>query len=172
MVLLISPILKAQIGQAAVAAYPLECCGLMLGRMMPSITDSNEHDDRQVVELVPAQNRWDASAQDVTDPQYASSPIGEQPLDQHRRYWIDPEMMLKVQRDARDRNLVIVGVYHSHPDHPAMPSECDLRLAWPVYSYVIVSTRADQVLDFRSWRLDDQHQFQAEAVKIVGKISP
>jgi proteasome lid subunit RPN8/RPN11 len=172
MALLIPSPLKDQIHQAAMTAYPLECCGLMLGRIMPTITDAPENDDRQVTELVPAHNHWDASVQAVTDPQQDASSSGEPELDRHRRYWIDPEMMLKVQKDARDRNLSIIGVYHSHPDHPAMPSECDLRLAWPVYSYVIVSATGGQVADFRSWRLNDHHQFQAETVKIVNKISP
>jgi len=165
MTLLISPQLKDEINQAAMAAYPLECCGLMLGRMMPFINDSSDHEDRQVTELVSAHNHWDASVQAVTDPLQDAASAGESELDRHRRYWIDPEIMLKVQRDARDRDLSIIGVYHSHPDHPARPSECDRRLAWPVYSYVIVSVRGGVAVDFRSWQLDDQHQFRSETVK-------
>jgi proteasome lid subunit RPN8/RPN11 len=172
--LLISEQLKGQISQAGTAAYPYECCGLMLGRILPSHDpdqdDGQMQDDRQVIELVPADNRWDTSVQEVTDPAEESSSSAGQALDQHRRYWIDPEMMLRVQRKARDRNLDIIGVYHSHPDHPAIPSECDRRLAWPVYSYVIVSVQAGKAVDFQSWRLDEQHQFQAEAAKIVDKI--
>jgi proteasome lid subunit RPN8/RPN11 len=171
--LLISEQLQDQINQTGAAAYPFECCGLMLGRILASPDrnqDDEMQDDRQVIELMPADNRWDTSVQEVTDPAEESAPGAGKALDQHRRYWIDPEMMLKVQREARDRNLDIIGVYHSHPDHPAIPSECDRRLAWPVYSYVIVSVQAGKAADFRSWRLDEEHQFQAEGVKIVDKI--
>jgi proteasome lid subunit RPN8/RPN11 len=76
--------------------------------------------------------------------------------------------MLQVQRSARERELEIIGIYHSHPDHPAVPSECDRRLAWPVYSYVILSVQSGQVMACQSWRLDDQHQFQPEAIKMIG----
>jgi len=172
--LLISEQLKDQISQAGAAAYPYECCGLMLGCILPALAqaqdDGQMQDDRQVVELVPAENHWDTSVQEITDPAEENSTGAGKALDQHRRYWIDPEMMLKVQRQARDRKLDIIGVYHSHPDHPAIPSECDRRLAWPVYSYVIVSVSAAGTVDFQSWRLDEHHQFQAEAVKIVDKI--
>lgn len=174
MALLISEQLKGQISQAGATAYPFECCGLMLGRILSSPDQDQDageiQDDRQVVELVPADNRWDTSVQEVTDPAEDSSTGAGNALDQHRRYWIDPEMMLKVQRQARDLNLDIIGVYHSHPNHPAIPSECDRRLAWPVYSYVIVSVQVGKAVDFRSWRLDEQHQFQSEGVKIVDKI--
>jgi len=169
--LLISHYWLEQINRAATAAYPLECCGLLLGHRLALAEErSGQGGDRQVVDVAPAENRWDASLQGVTDPTLAV-PDGEtRHLDRHRRFWIDPEMMLKVQRQARDLNLDIIGIYHSHPEHPAWPSECDRRLAWPVYSYVIVSVTAGQVADCRSWQLDDQHQFRPEAIKIVDKI--
>jgi len=46
------------------------------------------------------------------------------------RYSIAPDTLLKVQKQARDRDLDIIGVYHSHPDHPAVPSEFDRAIAW------------------------------------------
>lgn len=168
----ISSHLKTQIEHAAVSAYPLECCGLMLGQRLQGQDYDTESDSRQVVEFVPADNQWDGSVQDITDPTEPSSPGPTTKLDRHRRYWIDPNIMLKVQRGARDRKLDIIGIYHSHPDHPAVPSECDRRLAWPVYSYVIVSAAAGGATDFRSWRLSSDHQFESEAVKIVDKICP
>jgi proteasome lid subunit RPN8/RPN11 len=169
--LLITSSLRDQINQAGIAAYPLECCGLMLGHLLTTSEDHARYgDNRQAIEIVAADNRWDSSVQALTEPAEAISVNGETVLDRHRRYWIDPEMILKVQRQARDRNLDIIGVYHSHPNHPAMPSECDRRLAWPVYSYVIISVQAKGGVDFRSWRLNEHHRFQAEAVKIVDKI--
>ncbi len=170
MAILIPEALKVQIDHAAISAYPLECCGLMLGQIVAPSEEDPAGDDRWVAELVHVDNRWDISVQDVTDPQAAPFENANTGLGQHRRYWIDPEMMLKVQRQSRERNLNIVGVYHSHPNHLAEPSECDRRLAWPVYSYVIISVQLGETLDFRSWRLDPQHQFQGEAVKIIYKI--
>jgi proteasome lid subunit RPN8/RPN11 len=45
------------------------------------------------------------------------------------RYQIAPEDLLQIQRESRDEGLEIVGFYHSHPDHPARPSETDRRIA-------------------------------------------
>jgi proteasome lid subunit RPN8/RPN11 len=72
---------------------------------------------------------------------------------------------MSVQRDGRERNLDIIGIYHSHIDHPAVPSECDRRLAWSSYSYVIVSVVHGKASDLKSWCLDDQHQFQPEPIQ-------
>jgi proteasome lid subunit RPN8/RPN11 len=173
MVLLMPERLMAAMKQAAVLAYPLEGCGLMLGRrLVQAASRDGAEDDRQVVDLAMADNRWDHSVQDLTDPLEKGENSPCSGLDRHRRYWIDPEMMLTVQKEARSRHLDIIGVYHSHPEHPAIPSECDRRMAWPVYSYVIISVKAGRAVDWRSWQLDDQHQFRAEAIKIVDKVSP
>ncbi|HSM80348.1 MAG TPA: M67 family metallopeptidase [Nodosilinea sp.] len=144
--------------EAAVASYPWECCGLLVGRRGPQEVDL---DGRTVVEVVALPNAWDPSRLDYTDPAGESTHSGRD------RYFIDPAAMLAVQRSARQRGLEIIGVYHSHPDHPAVPSECDRTLAWPVYSYAIISVVAGQLADLQSWRLDDQQQFQSEPVKIV-----
>jgi proteasome lid subunit RPN8/RPN11 len=81
--------------------------------------------------------------------------------------------MLKAQKDARDseallrsadRNLDIIGIYHSHPDHPAVPSEFDRAIAWSQYSYIIVSVQQGKACDLKSWSLDDDHQFQPEEI--------
>jgi proteasome lid subunit RPN8/RPN11 len=72
--------------------------------------------------------------------------------------------MLKAQKDARDRNLDIIGIYHSHPDHPAVPSEFDRAIAWQRYSYVIVSVQQGKTCDLQSWSLDDNCQFQSEEI--------
>jgi proteasome lid subunit RPN8/RPN11 len=95
--------------------YPHECCGVMLGRM--------EGDERTVEAVVRAGNTR------VDSPQ--------------NRYNIDPRELVRVQRQARERGLDIVGFYHSHPDCPAQWSQTDLAEAhWIGCSYVI--TRVDQ----------------------------
>jgi proteasome lid subunit RPN8/RPN11 len=81
------------------------------------------------------------------------------------RYWIDPQDLLVAQRYARDRQINILGIYHSHPDHPAVPSESDRLLAWSDYSYLILSVQSGIVSDYRCWTLDQHHQFQLEEVR-------
>ena len=128
----------------AESTYPEECCGLLLG-----IADSTSN---TVVEVKPVENCWSA------EPATAGS------LDKTRRYEIAPQSMLAAMREGRDRNLTIVGIYHSHPDHPAVPSECDRQQAWQHYSYVIVSVDRGCAIDWQSWSLDDTHQFQPEEI--------
>jgi proteasome lid subunit RPN8/RPN11 len=58
-----------------------------------------------------------------------------------------------------------LGFYHSHPDHPARPSETDRQAGWPFYSYVIVSIMQRQPADMTSWVLDEQtEQFQEQTI--------
>ncbi|MGA7935444.1 MAG: M67 family metallopeptidase [Kovacikia sp.] len=130
--------------------YPEECCGLLLGRL--------EAAEKVVVEVRSTRNDWSPQiAEDLADEQ--------RPLTKTQRYWIAPQEMLIGMREARRRGLEIIGIYHSHTDHPAMPSECDRRLAWSQYSYLIVSVQQGKVVDAQSWMLDDYHQFQAEEIQ-------
>ena len=130
---------RAAIAAHAVEAHPEECCGLMLGRL--------DEDGRKVVrELLPISNQREAEAR-------------------HNRFLIGPMEMLKGEREARARGLDIVGIYHSHPDVAAVPSQFDLDHAWPVYSYIIVTSHADRTGDLRSWQLrEDRSGFEEEAI--------
>ena len=92
-------------------------------------------------------------------------------LDNHRddsprnRFLVFPEDVLRVEKAARQRNLDVLGWYHSHPDAPARPSEFDRQHAWPWYSYVIVSVEAGEPRRMASWRLtDDRERFDAEEI--------
>ncbi len=69
------------------------------------------------------------------------------------RYRLDPDDFLEADIAARRDGLEIVGIWHTHPDHPSRPSLTDLEAAWEGYSYVIVSVGAGGVHDTRSWRL-------------------
>jgi proteasome lid subunit RPN8/RPN11 len=149
--------------RSAAASYPVECCGILLGRRQFGPANAAAEVSREVVQVVATENAWAPSLLGYTDAERDSGQehsLGD-------RYWIDPAVLLQVQRSARDQGLEVLGIYHSHPDHPAVPSECDRALAWPVYSYVIVSVVKGQVADFTSWRLDDHHQFQREPVKMI-----
>jgi proteasome lid subunit RPN8/RPN11 len=79
------------------------------------------------------------------------------------RYLISPRELLAADRDAQKRGLDILGIYHSHPDHPARPSEYDREHALPWYSYIIVSVNRGVAGDLASWNLrDDRSAFDRE----------
>lgn len=122
----------------ATATYPEECCGFLIGRADGSAT---------IVERV--------------------SPAGnERRESRHNRFLIHPETVLAANKEARALGLDVVGYYHSHPDHPAQPSEFDREHAWPGLSYAIVSVRGGQVTETRSWRLtDDRERFEEEEIQ-------
>ena len=114
------------IDAAALAKYPHEACGLLVGRDTPEVT---------VVERSePARN---LAVDRLAD-----------------RYVLDPDDFCAADRAARRDGLDIVGVWHTHPDHPARPSPTDLEAAWPDYSYLIVAVAARGVVERRAWRLD------------------
>lgn len=122
-----------QIESEGSAAYPNECCGIMYGR------DVREGDVvRRVVErLEPVNNAFEEE-------------------EQYHRFSISPQQLMKAEKDASDRGQLVLGFYHSHPDHPARPSEYDRQHAWPFYSYVIVAIANRQAVDMTCWVLDEQ----------------
>jgi proteasome lid subunit RPN8/RPN11 len=80
-----------------------------------------------------------------------------------RRFLVRPGDYQAAEREATARGLDLVGFYHSHPDHPARPSQYDLDHAWPVFSYVIVSVMSGEPAAMTSWRLrDDRTAFDEE----------
>lgn len=117
--------------------YPYECCGVMVG---------SAKGDVKTVETV-------RRLPNVHD-------------DGHeRRFLIAPESMYEVERDARAAGQEILGFYHSHPDHPAQPSEYDREWAWPWYSYIIVSVQKGEPADVTNWTLrEDRTAYEAEEI--------
>ncbi len=108
-----APVL-ASIREAAVRAYPDECCGLLLSR-----EGGDGAGPRQVVAAAPVENRSQEN--------------------RRRRFVIPaPELKDAEERAAREHRSV-TGFYHSHPDHPARPSEFDRDHAWPWYTYLVVA---------------------------------
>jgi proteasome lid subunit RPN8/RPN11 len=80
-----------------------------------------------------------------------------------RRFLVRPQDYREAERRAGDAGGELLGFYHSHPDHPARPSQYDLDHAWPFFSYVIVSVRAGVPEDMTSWRLrEDRSAFDPE----------
>jgi proteasome lid subunit RPN8/RPN11 len=118
-------------------SYPHEACGAMLGL--------DGEAEREVRALFPLVNRRDDSPRN--------------------RFSVDAGDVRAAERAAAERGLELVGWYHSHPDHPAIPSEYDREHAWPWYSYVIISVRAGEPREISSWRLaDDRARFLAEEI--------
>lgn len=80
-----------------------------------------------------------------------------------RRFRVTPADYRAAERRASELGADLLGFYHSHPDHPARPSQYDLDHAWPFFSYVIVSVRQGVSEDMTSWRLrEDRSAFDQE----------
>jgi proteasome lid subunit RPN8/RPN11 len=135
-----SKVLYDQICSHGEGTYPYEGAGLMLGL--------EEEDGRYVKQLIFLENAKDRS-------------------EQHNRYLITAEDMLQAELKAAKQDLTILGIFHSHPDHPNLPSEYDREFAIPWYSYLITSINQGKASGSRSWRLeDDRKSFQEEKVII------
>ncbi len=123
----------------AVSTYPEECCGFLIGK---------ETDSHTVEQVMRARNV--ASESRTT------------------RYTIDPPALLAAERKASASGMTILGYYHSHPDHPSVPSEFDRSHAWASYSYLIIRVFRGEPADFRSWRLTENGgRFVQEEVNIA-----
>ncbi|MDH3245968.1 MAG: M67 family metallopeptidase [Saprospiraceae bacterium] len=76
--------------------------------------------------------------------------------DQRKRFEIDPRDYLQAEKFAEEWSLSLLGIYHSHPNHPAIPSVHDLKRAVPYFSYIILSIENSITQDWTSWRLDEK----------------
>jgi proteasome lid subunit RPN8/RPN11 len=133
-------------------SYPHECCGALLGRDSGIVAGTNSEKEqltpaREILSLFPLVNRRDDSPRN--------------------RFSITADDVRDAEKAARQHDLEVVGWYHSHPDHPARPSQYDRDHAWPWYSYVIVSVQNGAPQDMTSWRLnDDRQEFSPEGIEI------
>lgn len=122
--------------------YPHECCGALLGR---DVEEADRRVYREICSLHPLVNRRDDSPRN--------------------RFSVTSQDVLDAEKAARRQGLEVVGWYHSHPDHPAHPSQFDQDHAWPWYSYIIVSVANKIPEDLTSWRLaEDRTEFQCEEI--------
>lgn len=86
----------------------------------------------------------------------------------HNRYLITPQDMMEGERQAMRLGLDIIGVFHSHPDHPNHPSDFDKEWAMPWFSYIITSVQNGKAIESRSWRLtEDRDVFTEEKISIT-----
>ena len=121
----------------AQAAYPNECCGAMLGTI---------GDTKSVTIAMPLENAYE----------------GEHAA----HYELRPEDLLRADKEARARNLDLIGIYHSHPDCDAYFSQTDLKNSCPWYSFVVLSIRNGAFDHANSW-LPDADQTKAEREELT-----
>jgi len=117
----------AQIREHARQTYPDECCGVLVGL---------SGDTPVVCSVHRVRNCDEDRARD--------------------RFRLDPKEILRLERAVEPEGKSILGFYHSHPDHPALPSYTDLEYAWPGYLYLIAAVREDGETELRAWRYESE----------------
>jgi proteasome lid subunit RPN8/RPN11 len=143
--LYISADVAAKIRQHGVETYPHECCGALLGHDVNTTEQPSK--PREILDLFPLINRREDSRQN--------------------RFSVNPRDVMDADRAAKSCGLDVIGWYHSHPDHPAEPSEYDREHAWPWYSYVIVSVHQGIPQQMTSWQLNDNRAgYTQESIEI------
>jgi len=137
--LVISAPAVSKIIEEAQRAYPHEGCGMLVGR----------RDGEDFV---------------VTEAPTASNENTDRP-----KVWYDlsPEDQLRISKDAQKRGLDVIGYYHSHPDHPAAPSEGDRSRAFGSFVYVIASVEKGKYKVMTAWTLDDEMAFPEHTAKFT-----
>jgi thiosulfate/3-mercaptopyruvate sulfurtransferase len=134
-----------QINAEGVAAFPNECCGMLIGRELPH--------GRVVDRIEPADNAFGAE-------------------EQYHRFSIPPLQQMKAERAAQKENKTLIGFYHSHPDHPARPSEYDREHAWETFSYLIVQIQSGKPGDMTSWMLDEKTRMFSQQQIVIEADKP
>lgn len=121
----------------ALADFPNECVGFFYGAL--------EGEIKKVSEYAPLENSKEG--------------------DQRRRFEVSPLDYMKAERYALTEKIDLLGIFHSHPLHPAKPSVHDLKQAVPFFSYIISSVNETAVVDTTSWQLNEDNQFEQEHLK-------
>jgi len=138
-----------EIRRHAVAMYPEECCGFLVAPSSEASSGSSRHIRR----VQPIENGFDGL--------------------RTRRFVIRSEDLLKFERSLESTDESVVGFYHSHPDHPARPSEYDRDHAWPWYTYVVISVTKGRAGDARAFELDEQsREFHVAPLEVVENGRP
>jgi proteasome lid subunit RPN8/RPN11 len=122
------------------SAYPNECCGILLG------IAADADNGKQLEEIIPIENAREES-------------------EQYHRFRIEPEDLMRAEKTARQQGREVLGFYHSHPDHPAKPSDYDREYALPFYSYIILEVYEGRAGKLTSWELtEDRTVFMEEKI--------
>lgn len=132
-------LLYQQMHRHAESAYPSECCGLLLGEATGQIKSVRHimETDNDVEEL------------------------------KHKRYCIPPKALLAAENLVREKVWEVLGVYHSHPDHPARPSAFDRERAIPYFEYIIVGVSKGHATETSCWIIrEEDSAFEREELLI------
>jgi len=139
--IIIEPRVRQLMIEDAVSTFPDACCGFMFGR---EETDGT----RIILDVLIVDNSKEG--------------------DKRRRFAISPQDYMTAEQHALDHDWTLLGVYHSHPNHPARPSAYDREWASPWYTYIIVSVMDGRPADLTAWQLDDDRKaFSAETWEIL-----
>jgi len=130
----------AEMKAHALRSFPDECCGFLYGTDQ---TDGN----RMITKILEVDN----------------SKTG----DKKRRFEIAGKDYMRAEKFALENDILLLGIYHSHPNHPAIPSEHDRVAALPYFSYVILSVTPETTDHIRSWQLNEVSQFEEEVFSIA-----
>jgi len=139
MAITLSKEVKDQIRAHAVRDYPFECCGFLFGHV--------DTQQRTIIKSKPVENVEEAA-------------------NKKRNFEISSEAYMKAEEEVEQEGMVLAGIYHSHPDHPAVPSQSDLKKALPFFSYVIMTAKVSEIGSLKSWYLNDDGKFEEEEVTI------
>lgn len=87
--------------------------------------------------------------------------------EQYHRYAMTPQDWMRLEDEADDKGLTLVGYYHSHPNAPAIPSVYDRDHALPNFVYIITSVQDGKAVDMRVWKLKaDRSAFDNETLVV------
>jgi proteasome lid subunit RPN8/RPN11 len=116
--------------------YPEECCGGLVGR---------RGEPARVSQVERIDNVRDA--------------------ERARRYEVSPKDYLRLERLASERGAELLGFYHSHPDHPAVPSTYDREHAFPFFHYLVCAVASGRPGEITAWVLsEDRGEFGQEEI--------
>jgi proteasome lid subunit RPN8/RPN11 len=130
------PNIKKQMVSHSRHTYPEECCGFFYG--------TEKHQKRLIHEITCVENT--------------------RTTNKRRRFEVSHRDYMKAEQKAQAEDLTLLGVYHSHPDHPAEPSEHDRQQAMPFFSYIIISVEEGALADITSWQLNHKRKFEQETI--------
>jgi proteasome lid subunit RPN8/RPN11 len=121
--------LEDEIRRHGEATYPEECCGFLIAKEPAA----GEDGDRRIVRVAPMENRMAGA--------------------RGRRFEIPPEDLRDFENSLEGTGEALVGFYHSHPDHPAVPSLFDQEHAWPWYTYLVLAVEEGRARELGAFEL-------------------
>lgn len=124
--------------------YPEEGCGFLLGYL--------ENNAYILKGIYPVPNVW------------------EKKEERKRRYSVAPEDFLKAEKEAQRQNLLLIGIYHSHPDYPPSLSEFDKANSWPDFIYLIVSLHRGKAQEAKAYLFNSHREFRELAIQITEEV--